>query len=190
MGWRMYLAITIEAFQWSVSVSRDTIWPYCHGQCRYKWHKHVECGFDWRHYQGWLIKSKANVDWKYENETMFIQNGWSVLSLYLLFVAWTNTGLSSICPWWCHVAPYPLTHWSRMTQICVHNLTIIGSDNGLAPSLPQALWPSSMRPYSFPWRKRFNLGSTFVSEPDLSLAFDFHRLIIKEPTTRSCTAKL
>ena len=26
-----------------------------------------------------------------------------------------------------------LTHWGRVTHICVGNLTIIGSDNGLAP---------------------------------------------------------
>ena len=28
---------------------------------------------------------------------------------------------------------FPLTHWSRVTHICVNELTIIGSDNGLSP---------------------------------------------------------
>ena len=32
------------------------------------------------------------------------------------------------------MAPYTLTYWGPMTQICVHNLTIIDSDNGLAPT--------------------------------------------------------
>ena len=32
-----------------------------------------------------------------------------------------------------------LTHWSRVTHICVGNLTIIGSDNGLAPGRRQAI---------------------------------------------------
>ena len=32
-----------------------------------------------------------------------------------------------------------LTHWSRVTHICVDNLTIIGSDNGLSPGWHQAI---------------------------------------------------
>ena len=33
----------------------------------------------------------------------------------------------------------PLTHWGRVTHICVGNLTIIGSDNGLSPGRRQAI---------------------------------------------------
>ena len=33
----------------------------------------------------------------------------------------------------------PLTHWGRATHICVGNLTIIGSDNGLWPGRRQAI---------------------------------------------------
>ena len=32
-----------------------------------------------------------------------------------------------------------LTHWGRVTHICVSKLTIIGSDNGLSPGLLQAI---------------------------------------------------
>ena len=32
-----------------------------------------------------------------------------------------------------------LTHWGRVTHICVGNLTIIGSDNGLSPDRRQAI---------------------------------------------------
>ena len=32
-----------------------------------------------------------------------------------------------------------LTHWSRVTHICVGNLTIIGADNGLSPERRQAI---------------------------------------------------
>ena len=32
-----------------------------------------------------------------------------------------------------------LTHWGRVTHICVGKLTIIGSDNGLAPERRQAI---------------------------------------------------
>ena len=33
----------------------------------------------------------------------------------------------------------PLTHWGRVTHICVSKLTIIGSDNGLSPGRGQAI---------------------------------------------------
>ena len=37
-----------------------------------------------------------------------------------------------------------LTHWGRVTHICVSKLTIIGSDNGLAPTRRQAnIWTSA-----------------------------------------------
>ena len=32
-----------------------------------------------------------------------------------------------------------LTHWGRVTHICISNLTIIGSDNGLSPDRRQAI---------------------------------------------------
>ena len=32
-----------------------------------------------------------------------------------------------------------LTHWGRVTHICVRNLTTIGSDNGLSPGRRQAI---------------------------------------------------
>ena len=37
-----------------------------------------------------------------------------------------------------------LTHWGRVTHICVSKLTIIGSDNGLSPGRRQAIiWTSA-----------------------------------------------
>ena len=39
---------------------------------------------------------------------------------------------------------YVLTHWGRETHICVGNLTIIDSDNGLSPGQRQAIiWTNS-----------------------------------------------
>ena len=32
-----------------------------------------------------------------------------------------------------------LTHWGRMTHVCVSKLTIIGSDNALSPGRRQAI---------------------------------------------------
>ena len=37
------------------------------------------------------------------------------------------------------VAAFFLTHWGRVTHICVSKLTIIGSDNGLSPDRRQAI---------------------------------------------------
>ena len=34
---------------------------------------------------------------------------------------------------------WDLTHWGRMTHICVSKLTIIASDNGLSPGWRQAI---------------------------------------------------
>ena len=38
-----------------------------------------------------------------------------------------------------------LTHWGRMTHICVNKLIIIGSDNGLSPSRRQAIIGTNAR---------------------------------------------
>ena len=44
---------------------------------------------------------------------------------------------------WCGMTGDPgdseLTHWGRVTHICLSNLTIIGSENGLSPGRRQAI---------------------------------------------------
>ena len=45
-----------------------------------------------------------------------------------------NTGMHRIS-----LRPHSLTQWGRVTHICVGNLTIIGSDNGLSPGRRQAI---------------------------------------------------
>ena len=35
--------------------------------------------------------------------------------------------------------PFLLTHWGRVTHICISKLTVIGSDNGLSPGRRQAI---------------------------------------------------
>ena len=37
------------------------------------------------------------------------------------------------------ITSFMLTHWGRVTHICVNKLTIIGSDNGLSPDRRQAI---------------------------------------------------
>ena len=38
-----------------------------------------------------------------------------------------------------HYPQFKLTHWDRVTHICISKLTIIGSDNGLLPGQRQAI---------------------------------------------------
>ena len=45
---------------------------------------------------------------------------------------------SAKCPPFCSGCNV-LTHWGRVTHICIGNLTIIGSDNGLSPHRRQAI---------------------------------------------------
>ena len=50
-----------------------------------------------------------------------------------------------------------LTHWGRVTHICVGNLTIIGSDNGLSPGRHQAIiWTNAGMLLSRPLGTNFN----------------------------------
>ena len=53
-------------------------------------------------------------------------------------IIWINTDLIY---WWIYAAlgGDELTHWGRVTHICVSKLNIIGSDNGLSPGLRQAI---------------------------------------------------
>ena len=46
--------------------------------------------------------------------------------------------LNTLRPW-DKMAALSLTHWGRVTHICVSKLTIIGSDNGLSPGRRQAI---------------------------------------------------
>ena len=65
-----------------------------------------------------------------------------------------------------------LTHWGRVTHICVSKLIIIGSDNGLSPGRRQAIiWTNaeilSIGPLSFHsrkciWKCRQEIGSHLV----------------------------
>ena len=51
----------------------------------------------------------------------------------------------------------PLTHWGRVTHICVSKLTTIVSDNGLSPGRRQAIiWTNAGILLIRPWGTNFN----------------------------------
>ena len=50
-----------------------------------------------------------------------------------------------------------LTHWDRVTHICISKLTIIGSDNGLSPGRRKAIiWTNAGILLIGPWATDFN----------------------------------
>ena len=67
-----------------------------------------------------------------------------------------------------------LTHWGRVTHICVGTLTIIGSDNGLSPSRHQAIiWTNAELLLIGPLGT--NLNETLIK----TLAFSFKKMRLK-----------
>ena len=61
----------------------------------------------------------------------------------------------------------PLTHWGRVTHICVGKLTISGSDNGLSPGRRQAIiWTNAkillIRPLGTNFSEIFNKIHIFL----------------------------
>ena len=67
--------------------------------------------------------------------------------LLLLFLLW----------WSLWQRLHVLTHWGRVTHICVGNLTIIGSDNGLSPDRRQAIiWTNAGILLIGPWGTNFS----------------------------------
>ena len=72
-----------------------------------------------------------------------------------------------------------LTHWGRVTHICVSKLTIIGSDNGLSPDRRQAIiWTNAELLLIGPWGTNF---SEIVIE---ILTFSFKKIRLKVPSAK------
>ena len=63
--------------------------------------------------------------------------------LLIVKAAWNPTSLKHLMCVYKYISIKPrtrvLTHWGRVTHICVGNLTTIGSDNGLSPGRRQAI---------------------------------------------------
>ena len=67
---------------------------------------------------------------------------------------WVYLGIGMFC---ISVIIVMLTHWSGVTHICVGNLTIIGSDNGLSPGRSQAIiWTNAGILLIGPWGTNFS----------------------------------
>ena len=67
-----------------------------------------------------------------------------------------------------------LTHWGRVTHICVSKLTIIGSDNGLSPGRRQAIIWTNARILLI---RAF--GTNFIEKLDEIHSFSFSKMHLK-----------
>ena len=73
------------------------------------------------------------------------------------------------------------THWSRVTHICVGNLAIIGSDNGLSPGRRQAIiWINAVILLIGPLGANFNE----ISIKSITFPFTKMRLKVSSPKRR------
>ena len=103
--------------------------------------------------------------------------------------AWFQTAKSMInksnVPVWLLLRAHYLTHWGRMTHICVSKLTIIGSDNGLSPGRRQAIiWTNAGILLIGHW------GTTF-SEILIGIqTFSFKKMHLKMSSAKWCPFSL
>ena len=78
-----------------------------------------------------------------------------------------------------------LTHWGRVTHICVGKLTIIGSDNGLSPGRRQAIiWTNAGILLIGP------LGTNFTEILNKIQTFSFKKIRLKMSSAKCCPFRL
>ena len=78
-----------------------------------------------------------------------------------------------------------LTHWGRVTHICVVDLTIIGSDNGLWPGRRQAIiWPNAGILLIGP------LGTNLSEILIVIQTFPLKKIRLKMPSVKCCSFRL
>ena len=71
----------------------------------------------------------------------FKKNDTKISTVHFIFISmgWCKKDVTPVREqWWSYVF-LALTHWGRVTHICVSKLTIIGLDNGLSPGRRQAI---------------------------------------------------
>ena len=80
---------------------------------------------------------------------------------------------------------FVLTHWGRVTHICVVKLTIIGSDNGLSPGRRQAIiWTNAEILLIGP------LGTNFIEMLIGIQTFSFKKMHLKMSSAKCCSFHL
>ena len=75
----------------------------------------------------------------------YLNQCWILMSAVLLHLQESYFAVSALCTIMCEeLKNYTLTHWGRVTHICISKLTIIGWDKSLSPGWHQAIiWTDS-----------------------------------------------
>ena len=112
----------------------STGWPYnrrsCGNPTKSKYHKGDISMQGWDKHLIWNVLTKHSHTF---------DNAYSeTCSLWLSWVSFRSTARIIPMVYTTDLLWY-LTHWGRVTHICVSELTIIGSDNGLSPGRRQAI---------------------------------------------------
>ena len=107
-------------------INADIIHYSFHYQCNYQYHHH----HNHNHHSYYIIIS---IIMYYHSHYHY--------NYFLIYMTFNSKNYISITKWWYLVWKRTdvLTHWGRVTHICVGNLTIIGSDNGLSPGRRQTI---------------------------------------------------
>ena len=72
-----------------------------------------------------------------------------------------------------------ITHWGRVTHICIGNLTVIGPDNGLSPGRRQAIiWTNAGILLIGPWGTNFSEILIGIQ------TFSFKKMHLKMPSAK------
>ena len=83
-----------------------------------------------------MLNQVAHIAW-----VLYVEpdpdNSWNVLQLMPRGMNYSAS--QELCPRMVMCCVLQLTHWGRVTHICVGNITTIGSDNGLSPGRRQAI---------------------------------------------------
>ena len=122
----------------------DTVWHQLHILCKWP--------FELRH--GWIFTSHC---------FMWMALWWDLIAR--CSYSWIQKKIAAI--WWTTCSKvFSLTHWGRVTHICVGKLTIIGSDNGLSPGRRQAIiWTNAgillIGPLETNFQQKFEFGLRF-----------------------------
>ena len=131
----------------------------------------------------WNPVSKAFITW-----AMHLKMFKSDNLISCLWLAETSRGrllLINPCTWHSdcfstHAEKAPLlTHWGRVTHICISRLTITGSDNGLAPGRRQAIiWTNAGILVIGPF------GTNFSENLIEILTFSFTKMLLKASSAK------
>ena len=131
-------AVNISSWVFGVTllVSRKSCWKYSQVVGNLRCHDTHVMSLQYRIAMNITSSLCFSMMWTWANSLLwgfsclyiagnYIMTWTAVIGLYIMMTSYEGT--------------FQITHWGRVTHICVNKLTIIGSDNGLSPGWRQAI---------------------------------------------------